>query len=355
MKKVLITGAAGFIGSNLTRALLARGYSVVGIDNLSAGTGENVPAGVSLHVADIRSPTIYPLFEGVDTVFHLAAKNCLADCLAHPVETSDVNVTGTVNVLEAARQARVRKFIYADTSAEYEGVCELPNQVERICPVGAYAVGKRGGALFCDTYQKLFDVNITVLRYFNVYGPAQDWRRVIPPVMSAFIIRLLRGERPVIYGTGGKRRDFIYVDDVNEFHLLALQDPRTVGLLLFGLTLARLLVLGSRLIQWGENSRSPFHRWVGVSFLCSVLSMALFAMSVDAFQPTRSMHIFWFYTGLVFASQLWLEREFRQRRQVAKQKAQSGSFGFPIHSGNPALRQVFGRRCSLLQGKTVER
>lgn len=229
MPKVLITGVAGFIGSNLARRLLGRDCAVVGIDNLSAGRGENVPPSVEFHQADVRTPAIYPLFAGVDTVFHLAAKNCLADCLSHPVETSDINVTGTVNVLEAARRAGVRKVIYADTSGEYEGVPELPNRVERICPIGAYSASKRAGALFCDTYRKLFGLNITVLRYFNVYGPAQDWRRTIPPVMSAFILKLLRGERPIIYGSGQKRRDFIYVDDVNDFHLLAMHDPRTDG------------------------------------------------------------------------------------------------------------------------------
>ncbi len=229
MRKVLITGVAGFIGSNLSRRLLEAGYEVCGIDDLTAGTRENVPAGVRLHVADIRAPAIHGLFSGVDTVFHLAAKNCLPDCLAHPVEASDINVTGTVNVLEAARRAGVRKLIYADTSAEYEGIEQLPTRVDQVCPVGPYAVSKRGGALFCESYRRLHGMNITILRYFNVYGPAQDWRRMIPPVMSAFILKLLRGEPPIIYGSGRKRRDFIYVDDVNEFHLQVMSDPRTDG------------------------------------------------------------------------------------------------------------------------------
>ena len=229
MRRVLITGVAGFIGSNLARRLLEAGHEVCGIDDFTAGTPENVPAGVRLHIADIRAPEVHALFSGVDTVFHLAAKNCLADCLAHPVETSDINVTGTVNVLEAARRAGVRRFIYADTSAEYEGVEQLPTRVDRVCPLSPYAVSKCGGALFCESYRRLFGMNITTLRYFNVYGPAQDWRRVIPPVMSAFILKLLRGERPIIYGSGRKRRDFIYVDDVNEFHLRVMSDPRTDG------------------------------------------------------------------------------------------------------------------------------
>jgi nucleoside-diphosphate-sugar epimerase len=227
--KVLITGVAGFIGSNLAKMLLERGFNIIGIDNLSAGTLENVPNGVEFHQLDIRDKDIYPLFKGIDTVFHLAAKNCLLDCLNNPLDTSDINVTGTVNVLEASKLSHIRKFIYADTSAEYEGIFEFPSKVDKICPIGTYAVSKSAGAAFCKNYQELWGMNITILRYFNVYGPVQDWRRVIPPVMSSFIIKMLKGQRPVIYGTGKKRRDFIYVDDVNEFHLIAMQDSRTDG------------------------------------------------------------------------------------------------------------------------------
>lgn len=228
-RKILITGVAGFIGSNLATRLLDIGYHVIGIDNLSAGIRENVDHRVEFHQRDIRAGDLSDLFRNVDAVFHLAAKNCLSDCLRNPVETSDINITGTANVLEHARRAAVRKFIYADSSAEYEGVTTFPSPVEQVAPLGPYAASKRGGALFCQSYKRLFEMNVTILRYFNVYGPAQDWRRTVPPVMSAFILRLLRGERPVIFGTGQRRRDFIYVDDVNDFHLLALSDDRTNG------------------------------------------------------------------------------------------------------------------------------
>ncbi|PYT59048.1 MAG: hypothetical protein DMG35_15705 [Acidobacteria bacterium] len=228
-ERVLVTGAAGFVGSNLTKHLLDRGYSVIGIDDLSAGTQENVADRVEFHRKDIRDPVIYPLFEGVDAVFHLAAKSCLTDCLDHPVEAASVNVLGTVNVLEAARKGGVHKFIYADTSAEYEGIDSFPTKEDKIRPIGVYAASKHGGAALCESYRALYGMNVTLLRYFNVYGPAQDWRRVVPPVMSAFIIRMLQGERPIIYGTGEKRRDFIYVDDVNDLHLLVLEDPRSNG------------------------------------------------------------------------------------------------------------------------------
>ena len=217
------------MGSNLAKRLLDRGYSVIGVDNLSAGTLENVDGRVEFHEADIRAPEIYPLFQKTDAVFHLAAKTCLPECVNNPLEAASVNVLGTMNVLEAARRANVRKLNYADTSAEYEGINEFPTNEEKIRPIGVYAVSKHGGAAFCESYRELHAMNVTVLRYFNVYGPAQDWRRVIPPVMSSFIIRMLHRELPVIYGTGKKRRDFVYVDDVNEFHLVALEDQRTNG------------------------------------------------------------------------------------------------------------------------------
>jgi UDP-glucose 4-epimerase len=229
MDRVLVTGCAGFIGSNLCESLVAHGYQVTGIDNLSAGTRENIPSGIEFHELDIRDRAIEPLFAGASAVFHLAARNCLSDCIEHPLETADINVRGTVQVLEACRKARVGKLIYADTSAEYEGVSEFPSREEQVCPIGTYAVSKRGGALFVESHARLHGQRYTTLRYFNVYGPAQDYRRVVPPVMSAFIIKLLAGERPVIYGDGSKRRDFVYVDDVNAFHLLCLTDPRTDG------------------------------------------------------------------------------------------------------------------------------
>jgi len=228
-RSVLVTGVAGFVGSNLAKRLLDSGHQLRGIDNLSAGTLENVDPRVDFHQADIRDPEIHNLFEGVDGVFHLAAKNCLSECLKDPLGAASVNVLGTLNILEAARKANVRRVIYADTSAEYEGIVDFPTKESKIRPIGVYAASKHGGASFCESYRELYKMNITAVRYFNVYGPAQDWRRVVPPVMSAFIIRMLSGQRPVIYGTGEKRRDFIYVDDVNDFHLLVLEDPLADG------------------------------------------------------------------------------------------------------------------------------
>ncbi len=226
---VLITGVAGFIGSNLADRLIAEGYRVIGLDDLSQGVVEQVPPQVEFHRIDIRSPAMAPLYEGVDAVFHLAARNCIPDCQLAPAETSDVNVTGTVQVFEAARRARTRKVIYAESSALYEGCDRLPSPESEQAPQSFYAVSKAAARLFAEGYARFHSMRTTALRYFCVYGPRQDYRRTVPPVMSAFILRLLRGERPTIYGTGDKRRDFVYVDNVNDFHLRCLTDPRTEG------------------------------------------------------------------------------------------------------------------------------
>jgi len=228
-ERILVTGVAGFIGSNLAGRLLSETYRVIGIDNLSYGLRENVPEGVEFYQYDIRRREIAPLFEGVDTVFHLAAKNCIADCQMDPVETAEINVSGAVNVFEAARRAGVRKIVYAESSAIYEGSSIYPTPESEEKPESFYAVSKLASMHFAKAYERFYGLKFTALRYFCVYGPVQDYRRTIPPVMSAFIIKLLKGERPTIYGTGEKKRDFIYVDDVNDFHLLCLKDDRTNG------------------------------------------------------------------------------------------------------------------------------
>lgn len=225
----LVTGVAGFIGSNLALRLLQLGHRVVGLDNLSYGVREQVPDGVEFHRGDIRDPSLYPLYDGIDVVFHLAAKNCIADCQQDPVDTFDINVHGTAHVFEAAHRARVGKIVYAESSALYEGIETFPTPEGAISPVSFYAYSKAAGRAVAEGYTRHAGLTTTALRYFCVYGPRQDYRRSIPPVMSAFIIKLLKGEQPVIYGSGRKRRDFVYVDDVNDFHVRCATDERTDG------------------------------------------------------------------------------------------------------------------------------
>lgn len=225
--RIVITGVAGFIGSNLAERMLGEGYEVVGIDNLAYGLREQIPADVKFFELDIRDHRLCELLQPGDILFHLAAKNCIADCQSDPVETASINVTGTVNVFEAARRAGAAKIIYAESSALYEGAAVMPTPESEVHPQSFYAVSKLAGMVFAEAYRRYHGLRTTALRYFCVYGPRQDCRRTIAPVMSAFIIRLMRGEQPVIYGSGDKRRDFIHVDDVNDFHLRCISDIRT--------------------------------------------------------------------------------------------------------------------------------
>jgi nucleoside-diphosphate-sugar epimerase len=225
--KIVITGVAGFIGANLAGKLVEAGMTVAGTDNFSYGLKENVLSDVEFHEMDIRDSGLEEIFRGADVVFHLAAKNCISDCQTDPIETASINVVGTVNVFEAARLARVRKVICAESSALYEGSSRFPTKESDVHPMSFYAVSKLAGMHFAEAYKRYYGMTFTALRYFCVYGPIQDYRRTIPPVMSAFIIKLLKGEQPVIYGTGEKRRDFVYVDDINDFHMKCLTDTRT--------------------------------------------------------------------------------------------------------------------------------
>ena len=227
--RIVITGVAGFIGSNLAARLLVEGYEVAGIDNFAYGIPSQVPAGVDFINSDICGSRLHEGLREGDVVFHLAGKNCISDCQKDPVDTAVINVVGAVNVFEAARRSKAAKVIYAESSALYEGSSVLPTPETDVCAESFYAVSKLSSLLFAAAYQRHYGMRMTALRYFCVYGPRQDYRRSIPPVMSAFIIRLMRGERPVIYGDGEKRRDFIHIDDINDFHLRCIADDRTDG------------------------------------------------------------------------------------------------------------------------------
>ena len=225
--KILITGVAGFIGSNLADLLIKNNFDVVGIDNLSYGVSEQIPKGVVFHQEDIRDKKIHNLFSEVEYVFHLAAKNSIIDCENDPMETSDINVNGTINIFDAALKKNVKKVIYAESSAVYEGSKNLPSKESDVSPNSIYAKSKMDTNRIASEYFKSKGLVTTGLRYFNVYGPKQDYRRTIPPVFSAFIINLLKGKQPTIFGDGSKKRDFIYVDDVNDFHLMCIKNSNT--------------------------------------------------------------------------------------------------------------------------------
>lgn len=217
-KKILITGVSGFVGSNLARRLLEKNYTVIGLDPVRERRRSKAPAGVTLHAVDIRTKDIYPFFEGVDVVFHLAAKNDLMACQEDPVETMDINVHGTANVFEAARRAGAKKVVFSSSSAVEEGEERLK---------GFYAISKVTCEKIAEGYHAAFGLNYVLLRYFNLYGPGQDYSRSHPPIMSALMLKVLKNEAPILYeGYETNKRDFIYTDDIQDFHLLAVEDDR---------------------------------------------------------------------------------------------------------------------------------
>lgn len=219
-KKILITGVAGFIGSSLARRLLKEGYGVAGLDRPRQSRTGRVPEGVALHEADIRSKDIHPFFENVDVVFHLAAESDIRRCHDDPVATADMNIMGAVNVFEAARKAKVRKVIYAGSSALYEGIGTLPTPETSVKPESFYAISKLGQRMFAEAYRRHFGTVFTELVYFNVYGPGHGF-------IHNWITLLLRRQPPRIDGDGTRRIDLIHIDDVNDFNLLCLADGRT--------------------------------------------------------------------------------------------------------------------------------
>jgi UDP-glucose 4-epimerase len=227
MKRVLITGVAGFIGSNLADYLITKNqYEVIGIDNLSYGLKNQISSQVDFYEKDICDRDISKLFKGVDCVFHLAAKNCISDCQKNPTETIRTNIDGSINIFERCAEHNVDRLFYADSSAVYEGVKSFPSKEDIVKPKSFYAISKYSASLYLASIAKEKSLKYSILRYFNVYGPRQDYRRSVPPLMSAFIISLLKKNEPVIYGDGNKKRDFIHVDDINCFHeiLINIED-----------------------------------------------------------------------------------------------------------------------------------
>jgi UDP-glucose 4-epimerase len=215
-QKCAITGGAGFIGSNLAQAL-AEENEVVVVDDLSAGRLENL-AGTDIKfvhgsVTDLQ--LLRDAFEGVDCVFHMAAIASVQRSVEEPLKVNEVNLDGTLNALIAARNAGVRKFIFASSAAVYGDSPELPKKEEMVPdPKSPYAVTKIGGEHYCGVFQELYGLDAAALRFFNVFGPRQDPGSEYSGVISRFISAVLKGGQPVIYGDGQQTRDFVFVKDV---------------------------------------------------------------------------------------------------------------------------------------------
>ncbi len=230
MAKYLVTGGAGFIGCNLVRFLLEKDCQVVVLDNFSTGRRENleeVAGGVELIEGDIRDRSaVDRAVGGCSAVFHQAALGSVPRSVEDPLTSHDVNVNGTVNVLEAARSAGVRRVIFAASSSAYGDQPVSPKR-ESMPPLprSPYAAGKVAGEAYMRGYAAVFGMETLSLRYFNVFGPYQDPHGAYAAVIPAFVSKLLAGKPPVVFGDGEQTRDFCYIANVCEANWLAANAP----------------------------------------------------------------------------------------------------------------------------------
>ena len=223
--KVVVTGGAGFIGSNLVDRLINDGHNVKVIDNLSTGNPKNVNPKATTYVYDICDyEKIKPLFQGVDVVFHLAAMARVQPSIENPIEFHKTNVNGTHNLLVAARDSGVKRFVFSSSSSVYGDVEEkdLPtSEKSELNPMSPYALHKLIGEQYCKLFSDLYGMETVSLRYFNVYGERQPTEGAYCLVMGIFAGQLLNDEPMTINGDGEQRRDFTYVGDVVEANIKA--------------------------------------------------------------------------------------------------------------------------------------
>lgn len=233
MANILVTGGAGFIGSHIASALVAQGDRVRILDDFSTGYRRNVDAigKVEVHEGSVVDlPTVRRAVEGCDFVFHEAALASVPRSVADPMATNAANVSGTLNVLLAARDARVKRVVYAASSSAY-GDSEVLPKVETMpaAPKSPYAVSKLAGEQYAAAFAKVYGMQTLSIRYFNVFGPRQDPTSQYAAVIPLFIDALLDGRPPTIHGDGEQSRDFTYVDNVVSANLRALTAPKLSG------------------------------------------------------------------------------------------------------------------------------
>jgi UDP-glucose 4-epimerase len=236
--KILVTGGAGFIGTNFINDLLNRGHNpkcIAVIDNMEYGT--YIPKVhdqiENFHRVDIRNQYIETIIEkfAPEYVYHFAGLVSIYDCHEDPYEAVDNNILGSINVMNGCLKADVKRIIFSETSAVYEN-CEMPDagfNEEQSDPTTIYSTTKACLALIAESYCRTKGLNYTALRYFNVAGPLQDYERTVPPVFAGFILRIKGGNNPIVFGDYKKSRDYINVADVNAFHILCMENEDTAN------------------------------------------------------------------------------------------------------------------------------
>ena len=234
--RYLVTGGAGFIGSHIVKRLVAEGAHVRVVDNLSTGQMrrlDTVRSAIDFIEADLAdATTTRKAVGGIDYVLHQAAVPSVQRSVADPVTTNRANVTGTINLLDACRNAQVRRFVFAASSSAYGDTEVLPKREDMESnPLSPYALQKFVGERYCRLYYELYGFETLSLRYFNVFGPEQDPHSEYSAVVPKFISRLLANQPITIYGDGEQSRDFTYIENVVEANLLALKAPNAAGTL----------------------------------------------------------------------------------------------------------------------------
>jgi len=234
MASYLVTGGAGFIGSNIVEELIHREERVRVLDNFSTGRRENLAPfldQVDLIEGDLRDlSTVRRAVDGIDYVLHQAALPSVQRSVDDPLATHAANATGTLHLLTAARDAGIRRVVYASSSSIYGDSPTLPKQEDmRLAPKSPYAVSKLAGEQYCCAFAKVYGLETVCLRYFNVFGPRQDPTSQYSAVIPLFITAMLRGESPTIHGDGYQSRDFTHVSNVVQINLLAATTPGVTG------------------------------------------------------------------------------------------------------------------------------
>jgi len=230
MATYLVTGIAGFIGSALARAVLAQGDKIRGIDNLSTGKRENLTEildHIDFREADLLDAVaLNDACKGVDYIFHEAAIPSVPKSVIDPVASNRANVDGTLNLLVAARDAKVKRVIYAASSSAYGDTPTLPKREEMTPnPISPYAVAKLAGEHYMISFYRCYGLETVCLRYFNIFGPRQDPSSQYSGVLAKFTLQMLKGEQPTIFGDGTQSRDFTYIDNAVSANLLACKAP----------------------------------------------------------------------------------------------------------------------------------
>lgn len=225
--KALVTGGAGFIGSNLVDALLARGDEVRVLDDISTGYRENVPDAAELVEGDIRDPAaVDRAVQGCEVIFHEAAHRAVFRSVEHPLATDEANTRGTLHVLDSARNAGVRRVVIASSSSVYGGAEITPTpESAPLRPRSPYAVSKLAAEQYTRVFAGLYDIETVALRYFNVFGPRQRPDSQYAAVIPLFIDALRNGRPPTVHGDGKQSRDFTYIDDTVAANLVAADAP----------------------------------------------------------------------------------------------------------------------------------